>query len=270
MIRIGRIQCATARRTVGIAAALAGLCAIPGPAAAERLIASLSNHRVLVGANYTGDELVLFGTVERDAATVSRRGPYSIVVTVTGPRLPLRTRRAARVLGVWVNVNARMFVDPPSYLAVLASRPLDTITGPETRQRLQLGLDDIQLAQRIGGASVVIGAGDPFRAALIRIKTEQGLYREAPNAVTFLTPTLYRTSIPLPAEIPVGNYEVDVKLFADGNMIARAPSAFELVKVGFEQFVANSAHNHGLLYGLATAMMALATGWLAALMFRRD
>jgi uncharacterized protein (TIGR02186 family) len=259
-----------ARRAIFVGAAAAGLCVCPDPAPAERLIASLSNHRVLVSSSYTGDELVLFGTVERDAATVSRRGPYGIVVTVTGPRLPLRTRRAARRLGVWVNVDARAFVDPPSYLAILASRPLDTIAGVETRRRLQLGLDDLQLAQRIGGGIVVIGTGDPFRAALIRLKTQQGLYREAPNAVTFLTPTLYRTTIPLPAEIPVGNYEVDVKLFADGNMIARAPSAFEIVKVGFEQFVANASHTHGLLYGLATAMMALATGWLAAVMFRRD
>ena len=64
--------------------------------------------------------------------------------------------------------------------------------------------------------------------------------------------------------MPVGNYEVDVRLFADGAMIARAPSAFEVYKAGFEQYVAIAARNHGFLYGLATAMMALATGWLAS------
>jgi hypothetical protein len=42
------------------------------------------------------------------------------------------------------------------------------------------------------------------------------------------------------------------------------------VKVGFEQFIANSAHNHGWLYGLATALMALMTGWLGSVVFRRD
>ena len=41
-------------------------------------------------------------------------------------------------------------------------------------------------------------------------------------------------------------------------MIARAPSAFEVNKAGFEQFVTIAARDHGLLYGLATAMMALA------------
>ena len=31
-----------------------------GPAAAERLVASLTNHRVMITSNYTGVELVLF------------------------------------------------------------------------------------------------------------------------------------------------------------------------------------------------------------------
>ncbi len=53
-------------------------------------------------------------------------------------------------------------------------------------------------------------------------------------------------------------------------MIARTTSAFEIVKVGFERFVASSAHDHGVSYGLVTAAMALMTGWLASIVFRRD
>jgi hypothetical protein len=40
--------------------------------------------------------------------------------------------------------------------------------------------------------------------------------------------------------------------------------------VGIEQFVANSARDHALLYGLATTLMALLTGWFASIVFRRD
>ena len=38
------------------------------PARAERLIVSVSNHRVTVTPNYAGEELVLFGSVERTRA----------------------------------------------------------------------------------------------------------------------------------------------------------------------------------------------------------
>ena len=65
---------------------------------------------------------------------------------------------------------------------------------------------------------------DQFRKAFVRIKHERRLYGETTNGVTFLTPTLYRASIFVPAEALVGNYDVDVKLFADGAVIARTSS----------------------------------------------
>ena len=47
----------------------AGACLAAAPAHAERLIVSVSNHRVTVTPNYSGEELVLFGSVEKDATT---------------------------------------------------------------------------------------------------------------------------------------------------------------------------------------------------------
>ena len=49
---------------LGAVGALAGSA---GPAAGERLIASLSSHRVMVTSDFTGEELVLFGGIEPDS-----------------------------------------------------------------------------------------------------------------------------------------------------------------------------------------------------------
>ena len=236
---------------------------------AERLVVSLTNHRVMITSSYTGVELVLFGSVERDATGGSRGAPYDIVATITGPRESLRARRKERVLGIWVNTESRMFVDPPSYLAVLASRPLDAIAGPETRRRLRLGITNTPFPEFVHNDIGEV-SNDPFRAALVRLMRDRTLYSEKPNAVTFLTPTLFRASLSLPAQVPIGSYAVDVKLFAEGAMIAETDSAFEIVKVGFEQFVVSQSREHGLLYGMATAAMALLTGWIASIAFRRD
>ena len=239
------------------------------PATAERLIASLSNRQVMITSNYTGVEIVLFGLVERDTSSPARRNPYDIVATVIGPRETLRVRHKQRVLGIWVNTAARTFVDPPAYLAVLANRPLDLITNAENRRKLQIGIADTTLPELINNDIGEV-ANEPFRGALVRLMDERGLYSEEANAVTFLTPTLFRASIKLPAQVPVGDYTVDVKLFADGNLIGHTALLFKSVKVGFEQFVVEAARNHGLLYGVATACMALLTGWIASVAFRRD
>lgn len=251
-------------------AALALWAGAPASAVADHLVVSLSTHRVQINSSFVGTELVLFGSIERDEQTASRARGFDIVVKVSGPPQAEVTRRKERVLGVWVNIESRTFVDAPGYLAVLTNRPVADIAAPDALRRYQVGLDNILLPQEISGDIGDVPADDPFRAAFIRLNREQGLYREAANAVTFLTPNLFRAAIPLPANVPTGAYVVDVKLFADGTMLATSNSAIEILKVGFEQFVASAAHEHGLLYGLATAALALLTGWLASVVFRRD
>jgi len=249
---------------------LAILLALASPARAERLITTLSTSRVLISSNFTGADVVLFGSVERDAQTVARRGVYDIVVTVTGPRETVVTYRKERVFGVWVNADSRTFVKAPSYLTVLANRTINDIADVNTLRRTQTGLARTLLPQEISGDIADSTRDDPFRQAFLRLKIERGLYREIQNGVTFLTPALYRAAIPIPDNAPTGLYEVDVKLFADGALLTRQQTALEIVKVGFEQFVASAAREHGLFYGLATALMALLTGWLASVVFRND
>src|SRR3954462_8424050 len=102
------------------------------PAAGERLIASLSNHRVMVTSNFTGEELVLFGGIEQDGTTRQRGGGYDLIVTVTGPRQSVVTFGRARALGIGTNRATRLRETAPAYRAVLSNRPLDAITNAET------------------------------------------------------------------------------------------------------------------------------------------
>src|SRR3954452_9560094 len=250
--------------------ALAALLAFAAPSQAERLITTLSTSRVLISSNFTGAEVVLFGSVERDAQTIARRGGYDIVVTVTGPRETVVTYRKERVVGVWVNADSRTFVKAPSYLTVLSNRTINDIADINTLRRTQTGLARTLLPQEISGDIADSIRDDPFRQAFLRLKIERGLYRETQNGVTFLTPALFRAAIPIPDNAPTGSYDVDVKLFADGALLGRQQTALEVVKVGFEQFVAQAAREYGLLYGFATALMALLTGWLASVVFRKD
>jgi uncharacterized protein (TIGR02186 family) len=239
------------------------------PARAERLVASLSSHVVQITSNFTGVELTLFGTVE-NAPAPPPAGGYDIVVTVKGPRESAVAFQKARMFGIWINATSRTFIDVPSYLAVLATRPFDRIASPEMLRREQVGIANIPLKQTSDDVVAAVGPDDSFRQALVRLKHERNLYEEAPDAVSFLTPTLYRAAIFVPAEALVGDYDVDVKLFADGNGIARTGSAFEIKTVGFEHFIASAAVNYGLAYGLASSMMAVMTGWFASILFRRD
>src|SRR6202000_1086832 len=192
--------------------------ATASPACAERLIVSVSNHRVTVTPNYSGEELVLFGSVEKDAATPASRNNYDLVVTVIGPRADMVTRRKERKFGIWINTDYREFIDVPTYLSIFSNRPFDAIASPEVERRQQLGLNNVLLTQRVGTDYADVVPNDAFRSAFVRRGYVHGLYCEETSAVTFLTPTLFRTGIPLPAAVPIGTYDVEIRLFSDGQL----------------------------------------------------
>ena len=252
------------RLGLAILAALAGI----GPASAERLVLSLSSNLVTIGSNYTGTRLVAYGIVERDAQSATRSGAYDVVVTVRGPREALTVRRKDQVGPIWLNRSQLKFVQIPSYLAVNTTRPVAEFMDAGRRQRFRIGIPAIVDAPEF---SVDRGqGGDAFRAALIRLKERDGLYKEEPRAVTFVTDGFFRSAIPLPATAPVGNYEVEVKLVADGLVVAHRDASFELVKTGFEEQITEAARDRPLTLGLATAGLSLLFGWFASIIFRRD
>jgi Putative transmembrane protein (Alph_Pro_TM) len=63
-------------------------------------------------------------------------------------------------------------------------------------------------------------------------------------------------------------YDV-VLIFAGGTPVTQTRSTFNVKKIGVAQFVTTTSVNHSLIYGLATVGVALLTGWISLIAFRR-
>jgi uncharacterized protein (TIGR02186 family) len=237
------------------------------PAAAETLVTALSHERVAISSNFTGTEVVVFGTIERDAQTVPRAGQYDVVVTVAGPITTLVTRRKERTVGIWINADSEKIHKVPSFLSVQASRPVGEILPTPARARLGLGLDMMPINEP---ATTEPPRRTDFEKAFLRLMQQRNRYVESWDGVEFLGGNLFRSTIRLPADVPVGDYTATVQLFRAGALLATTVVDLHIGKIGFEQHVTDLAHQRGLLYGLATVAMALVTGWLAGVIFRRD
>jgi uncharacterized protein (TIGR02186 family) len=246
---------------------LAALGLAAAPAGAETLIAALSTHRISIASNYTGDQLTVFGLVERDGRSAARGDPYDIIVTVRGPQRMLIVREKERVGPIWINRSQRRFPDRSVFLAISASRPLGEILSSEAARRERIGLANAQRSQLGFDLDFDLGR---YRDALIRILEGKQLYALDERGVTFLSPALFSAPIKVPAIAPTGPYEVEVALYAGGAVLARQTTNFEVVKTGVEQSLASAAHDRPLFYGMATAGLALLFGWLATVIFRRD
>jgi uncharacterized protein (TIGR02186 family) len=125
-------------------------------------------------------------------------------------------------------------------------------------------------------AFTYVGYGGPndetanaFREAFLRLKEQSGLY-STEAGVDFIGDTIFRTSIWIPANVPVGRYKAVAMLFADRIPVARAEEMIDISKTGFEQYLFSFSRQQSLAYGLAIVILALFVGWLAGVIFRRD
>jgi uncharacterized protein (TIGR02186 family) len=252
-----------------LAVALLGAGCFAPPASAERLVTSVSTHRVLITSNFAGTELVLFGAID-GAPPDTQIGAYDVVVSVRGPARSFVTRRKQRVLGLWVNTASREFDQVPSYLAVMSNKPIAEIGSPEMLRRNRIGLVNNVLPPPAGSDIIDVPPEDSFRGAFLRVKTNEGAYTADPKGVTFLTPRFFRAGVPIPGTAQTGDYQVETLLIAKGAVLAQQQTAIEVVKTGFEAVIAQEARNHRFFYGLGTALLALMTGLIATLLFRHD
>jgi uncharacterized protein (TIGR02186 family) len=247
---------------------LALLWGAGAPARAETMVTALSTHRVEITSSYTGARLVIFGTIERDARTISRADPYDLIITVKGPRATQIVREKEQLGPIWINRAQRRFIDTPTFAIVASNRGLADILAPEQARRLRLGLEYIFGYESLGFE--LDAQESVFRDALIRIKADEGLISELPNGVTFLSGALFRAPIILPGNAPPGSYDVEVTLLAGSVPLATQLTNFEVVTTGIDQRIKLVSQRAGITYGLTTIVLALFFGWLASVIFRRD
>jgi len=231
---------------------------------AADLVAGLSTDLIQITSNFTGADIVLFGAIE-PAEELGPQGDQDLFVVIRGPALDMMVRRKQRILGVWVNREQVAFTGLPGYYFLASTRPLDDIASLQTQERFHLGTANLEYAT---GAGIAPVEADAFRAAAIRDRKREGLYWESPTGIEFLSRTLFRARIPVPASVPPGLYNAEVYLFQGGTVVSAQSSPLFIDKTGFERRLYDFAYQRSLAYGISAVLMAIVLGWLASLAFR--
>ena len=104
---------------------------------------------------------------------------------------------------------------------------------------------------------------------LARNMTRMGLWGTKSNAVATQQNMLYRTALSLPSNVPPGAYVIRVLHFRDGVAINESKTDMNVRKAGLSALIYRFAHDYSLFYGLFAIAFAVASGWLAAVAFRR-
>ena len=236
--------------------------------AAEKpvLVPDISARRVDIRYTFTGAQLLLFGAIVYPGGRPPTK-PADIVVVLRGPVQPILLREKQKVGRlIWMNADSSRFRSAPSYYAVASSRPISSLVDERTAAIYEMGLGNLQLSP---GGGALPEKERRFEAGLLDLRTREALYSENPRGVEISNGVLYRATITIPSQVPVGTYTAETFLIDRHKVIAAATRDIQINKSGFERFVALAARRHEFLYGLTAISISLFLGWAAAAAFRR-
>jgi uncharacterized protein (TIGR02186 family) len=246
-----------------LAAALACL-ALTG-ASKPTLVPDVSARHIEIRYTFAGAELLLFGAIVYPGGRIPSHTP-DIVVVVKGPADSIIVREKQRIAGIWMNADSSRFRSAPAFYAVASSKPISQLVDERTAAIYELGVHNLQLSP---GTTALPDKARRFEAGLLDLRERNALYSENPKGVEISGGVLYRATISIPSQVPVGTYTAETFLVDDRQVVAAATRDIEIGKSGFERFVALAARRHSALYGLFAVLLSLGLGWGAAAAFRR-
>ena len=237
----------------------------------ETVEADVSTRSVAITSGFTGTEIIIFGTVENSRQPSAESGIYDVVVVVEGTPVPVVVRRKARAGGLWMNSKSIRFASFPSYYAIASTRPIDEIAEHAVLDKNEIGFGHVRMVPSGIERITATDAEDVarFREAVIRLKQRDRLYVTAEYGVSFIGRSLFRSTITLPPNVPVGPLTARVYLIKDGQMLSSYTSNVMLERAGVERFLHDAAYNWPILYALSAIAIACLAGLTASLALRR-
>jgi uncharacterized protein (TIGR02186 family) len=237
-----------------------------GGARSEDLAAGISRDKIEITSSFSGTDVVVFGAIEneegealpatemRDVAVIVRSDkPYTITV-----------RKKERLGPIWVNRDMQRFVGVPGFYFLSSTRPLKDIARADVLSQYELGLDRLAF----GPAPGSVGGPKAFRQAVVRRKQVDGLYSQYEGGVSFLSGSLFRTTVRLPPNVPAGNLKVQVFVFAAGEVTSTNTMTLYIDKSGIERSLSEFALDEPFVYGLVAVLLSALAGFTAYIVFR--
>jgi len=212
------------------------------------LLTELGSDYVKLTSDFTGQTILVYGTT-------SEAG--NVVIKVVSPSEPVNLSHKVKIGPFWVNGAKVAVHDAPALVQILASAPLDTLLSQSERDQYGLNLKDALTGAKADRPPS--GLGD-WRSALLELKKRSHHYEVQDGAVHIMHRRLFRATFRLPADIPLGNYQVHVYLVNGGHVFAHQTLQLHVLQMGMEHRVVRAAHHSSWTFGIALTVFALLFG----------
>ena len=241
---------------------LAALLMAPNSASASdnKMTAEISTDLVQINTGFDGVNLLLFGTAN---------GTNNIIIVIKGPLETNTIRKKTRVASIWVNTEKVIIENVPTFYAIASTRPLNQITTQSILKKYGIGANNFLTNILKQANAKTMDISDEYKNALVRLKNKLGLYIDNPIKIKLIEEQLFRANIKFPANVGTGKYTAQIYYFKDGLLLDVINKPILVEKIGIGADVFRLAHSHSALYGIIAILIAVASGWIAAAIFRK-
>lgn len=237
-----------------------------GGARAEDLAAGISRDKIEITSSFSGTEVVVFGAIENEEGEALPASEMRDVVVVIRSDKPynVTVRKKERVGPIWINRDVQRFAGVPGFYFLSSTRPLKDIARADLLGQYELGLDRLGF----GPAPGAVGGPREFRQAVVRRRQVDGLFSQHEGGVSFLSGSLFRTTVRLPPNVPAGNLKVQVFVFRAGDVSSTNTMTLYIDKSGIERSLSEMALGEPWLYGILAVILSAMAGFAAYIVFR--
>jgi len=226
----------------------------------NKMTAEVSTDLVQINTGFDGVNLLLFGTTN---------GTNNIIIVIKGPLETNIIRKKTRVASIWVNTEKVIIENVPTFYAIASTRPLNQITTQSILKKYGIGANNFLTNILKQANAKTMDISDEYKNALVRLKNKLGLYIDNPIKIKLIEEQLFRANIKFPANVGTGKYTAQIYYFKDGLLLDVINKPILVEKIGIGADVFRLAHSHSALYGIIAILIAVASGWIAAAIFRK-
>ena len=215
--------------------------------AAETVVLTETPSDINISASYRGTTLHVEGLAPQGSA---------IAVRFAGEKTDLALRQKGKVFDLlWMNLGTVHLHNVPSVFLVASS----DVGGAD------MGLEAVRKAIT---AEENKGDALDIPAELIKLKQQDGLYRESTRGITVADNGSFTANMPIPSRMSPGAYTLEVFALRNGSIAGSASAPVTVRLVGMPAWIDHMARDNSLLYGILSTLIAILGGLAIGIVFQ--
>ena len=168
---------------------------------------NISKSKILVGADFSGDKITIFGKKEDSG---------QIVILFKSQKINYKVYSKQKIFGIWQNANPRIFKDIYNIYKLQTEAGV-SINRKDLFREFEVGISNVNF-YNFTGAKEALKTSE-YKEAFLKTKSKNKSYHEERGGVEiFPNSDLFISELEIPADIKQGSYLLQVFLIEDGEI----------------------------------------------------